>query len=183
MRTSLKTILSVAILSAAVSAPALAASSDGFKIPVPTPKPVETFEVAQAENGNAGNSTTATDQMQMEEGETTPGAATDLMDTGAIDGDMVGVSDFAVVDATKVSVKRVSELREKRERDRFAKLDEANQAEVQKLHGGHVIAQGTPADIMANPGLVAALEAQSVQINNIVFAQQNADGTVTFIVL
>ena len=173
MRTSLKTILSVAILSAAVSAPALAASSDGFKIPVPTPKPVETFEVAQAENGNAGNSTTATDQMQMEEGETTPGAATDLMDTGAIDGDMVGVSDFAVVDATKVSVKRVSELREKRERDRFAKLDEANQAEVQKLQ----------ADIMANPGLVAALEAQSVQINTIVFAQQNADGTVTFIVL
>jgi hypothetical protein len=173
MRTSLKTILSVAILSAAVSAPALAASSDGFKIPVPTPKPVETFEVAQAENGNAGNSTTATDQMQMEEGETTPGAATDLMDTGAIDGDMVGVSDFAVVDATKVSVKRVAELREKRERDRFAKLDEANQAEVQKLQ----------ADIMANPDLVAALEAQNVQINNIVFAQQNADGTVTFIVL
>lgn len=145
MRSPVRTILSAATFAAAVSSPALSAPLDGVEIPVPTPKPVQSYEVARIDPG------------------------VDMITTGAIN-DAAGAGVFAGIDTSKISVKRVADLREKRERDRFAKLDGAD---VEKLQG----------EIISNPRLVAALVARDVPINNVVFAQENADGTVTFIVL
>lgn len=152
------------LVAGAVAGPVFAETMfDGMKVPVPTPRPSVTFEVAQAPKENTTDLV-----VQSPASELKP----DMMTTGAIEPGVSGVDDYKAVDVTKINVMRVDEISDDKMRDQYRQTDNGNSTEVQKLQ----------ADIRTNADLVAALQAHQVDVKNIISAQLNGDNTVTFIV-
>lgn len=156
--------LSSILLAGAIAAPAFAATTiDGMNVPVPTPRPA--LEMAQA-SGEPMIRPDASGQAQ-------DGQAMDMMSTGAIAPSVSGVEDFKAVDVARIAVMRVDEVADADTREQYRLLSDSHAADMRKLQS----------DIRTNSDLVAALEAQQVDVDQVISVQQNGDGSVTFIVL
>lgn len=156
--------LSSILLAGAIAGPAFAATTiDGMNVPVPTPRPA--LEMAQA-SGEPMIRPDASGQAQ-------DGQAMDMMSTGAIAPSVSGVEDFKAVDVARIAVMRVDEVADADTREQYRLLSDSHAADMRKLQS----------DIRTNADLVAALEAQQVDVDQVISVQQNGDGSVTFIVL
>lgn len=155
MNASLKSVISAAVLTLAIGGAAFAQNN----VPNDTNQQKKQPDAAATENtGTMAPADTAT-------------PATTAMDNEEVV--VYGVKEWSGVDASKIAVKRVNELPLETQRNKYRTLADVNKQEVERLQ----------ADVKANAALVKVLESRNVQINNIVSAHPNADGTVTFIVL
>lgn len=159
--------LSSILLAGAIAAPAFAATTiDGMNVPVPTPRPHVVMAQATTEP--------MAPSAAMEQPSTGAGnGGTDMMNTGAITPGVSGVADFKAVDVSKIAVLRVDEISDDAAQEQYRLMSDGKTAEVQKLQS----------DIRSNPDLVAALQAQQVEVDHVLSVQQNGDGSVTFIVM
>lgn len=154
--------LSSILLAGAIAGPAFAATTiDGMNVPVPTPRPA--LEMAQASG----------EPMIRPDASGQDGQAMDMMSTGAIAPSVSGVEDFKAIDVARIAVMRVDEVADADTREQYRLLSDSHAADMRKLQS----------DIRANSDLVAALEAQQVDVDQVISVQQNGDGSVTFIVL
>ncbi|MCD2181805.1 hypothetical protein [Rhizobium sp. GN54] len=159
--------LSFILLTGAIAAPAFAATTiDGMNVPVPTPRPA--LEMAQA----SAEPMTRPDASG-QDGQAQDGQAMDMMSTGAIAPSVSGVEDFKAIDVARIAVMRVDEVADEDTREQYRLLSDSHSADMRKLQS----------DIRTNADLVAALEAQQVDVDQVISVQQNGDGSVTFIVL